>query len=79
MQSYRDQQETYFNDQSYDWPYKQLNKKGAEPKGVELTNINNNTTGNDYEQLDSDSSSDFENDDKSYETSNDSAKMKTKN
>ena len=43
-----------------------------EPAGVEFTNINNNTTMNNYEERGSDSDSDFEDDDKSYKTSNDS-------
>ena len=43
-----------------------------EPAGVEFTNIDSNTTLNDYEDRGSDSDSDFEDDDKSYETSDDS-------
>ena len=42
------------------------------PIGVEFTNINSNTTLNDYEDHGSDSDSDFEDDDKLYETSDNS-------
>ena len=41
-----------------------------EPAGVEFTNINNNTTVNNYQERGSDSNSDFEDDVKLYETSN---------
>ena len=43
-----------------------------EPAGVEFTNIDSNTTLDDYEARGNDSDSDFEEDNKSYETSNDS-------
>lgn len=43
-----------------------------EPAGVEFTNIDSNTTLDDYEALGNDADSDFEDDDKSYETSDDS-------
>ena len=49
-----------------------INKQAREKqKGLEFTDINNNTTVNDYEEHGSDSDSDFEDDDKSYETSDD--------
>ena len=40
--------------------------------GIEFSDINMKTTVNDYEDLGNDSDSDSEDDDKSYETSNDS-------
>ena len=43
-----------------------------DPAGVEFTNIDSHTTLDDYEARGSDSDSDFEDDDKSYETSDDS-------
>ena len=42
------------------------------PTGVEFTDINCNTTLDDYEIRGDDSDSDFEDDDRSYETSDDS-------
>ena len=49
-----------------------INKQAREAQeGLEFTNINNNKTVNDYEEHGSDSDSDFEDDDKSYETSDD--------
>ena len=50
-----------------------INKQAVgELYGVEFANINMETTANDYEEWGDDSDSDFEDDDKSYETSNDS-------
>ena len=43
-----------------------------EPAGVELSNIDSNTTLDDYDARGNDSDSDFEDNDKSYETSDDS-------
>ena len=45
----------------------QANSEKA-PAGVEFSNIYKNTTLDDYEPQDDDSNSDFEDDDKSYET-----------
>ena len=51
-----------------------INKHASEELcGVEFTNINMETTANNYEERGGDSDSDFEDDDKSYETSDDSA------
>ena len=47
-------------------------QESREPAGVEFTNIDSNTTLDDYEARGDDSGSDFEDDDKSYETSDDS-------
>ena len=50
-----------------------INKQAKEEsEGIELADINLKTTVNEYEECDDNSQSDFEDDDKSYETSNDS-------
>ena len=50
-----------------------INKQTKEEEQeIEFSDINKNTTVNDYEERGSDSDSDFEDDDKSYETSDDS-------
>ena len=49
-----------------------INKQAREEQeGLEFTDINNNTTVNDFEENGSDSDSNFEDNDKSYETSDD--------
>ena len=50
-----------------------INKQAKEESdGIECSDINLKTTLNDYEEFDENSQSDFEDDDKSYETSDDS-------
>ena len=50
-----------------------INKQAKEKKqGIEFSNINKNTTANDYKERGNDSDSNFKDDDKSYETSDDS-------
>ena len=50
-----------------------INKQaGEETNGIEFANINLKTTVNEYKASGYDSDSDFEDDDKSYETSDDS-------
>ena len=50
-----------------------INKQAKEEiQGIEFSSINKNTTVNDYKKHDSDSDSDFKDNDKSYETSDDS-------
>ena len=50
-----------------------INKQAKEEdEGIQFSNINLMTTVNDYQERGYDSDSDFEDDDKSYETSNDS-------
>ena len=50
-----------------------INKQAKEESdGIEFADINLKTTLNDYEEFDENSQSDFEDDDKSYETSDDS-------
>ena len=50
-----------------------INKQAKEEKqGLVFGNINKHTTVNDYEERGSDSDSDFEDNDKSYETRDDS-------
>ena len=48
------------------------NKTKEEKQEIEFGDINKHTTVNDYEELGGDSNSDFEDEDKSYETSDDS-------
>ena len=49
-----------------------INKQAKEIQGIKFANINMKSTVNDYKDRGDDSDSGFEDDDKSYETSDDS-------